>query len=98
MRFIICCLTITSPYSAEIKFNRDIRPILSDRCFHCHGPDKNDRKGHIRLDIPDGKDGAYRIRKGSQGIKPGDPENSEVWQRIITDDQDDIKQTQLSDG
>ena len=90
MRFIIFCLTITSLYSAEIKFNRDIRPILSDRCFHCHGPDKNDRKGHIRLDIPDGKDGAYRIRKGSQGIKPGDPENSEVWQRIITDDQDDI--------
>ena len=37
--------------SAELSFNRDIRPILSDNCFYCHGPDKNNRKGDLRLDV-----------------------------------------------
>jgi len=74
----------------KINFNRDIRPILSDRCFHCHGPDEHDRKKKLRLDIAEGSDGAYRIRKGIAGIKPGDPEASSVWQRIITDDEDDV--------
>ena len=74
----------------DINFNRDIRPILSDRCFHCHGPDKHDRKKQLRLDIAEGDDGAYRERRGKFGIVPGDLEKSTVWQRIITDDEDDI--------
>ena len=76
--------------SAEIDFNRDVRPILSDRCFACHGFDAHDRKGHIRLDVADGEDGAYRTRKGWTGIKPGDLKKSEVWLRIISDDEEEI--------
>ena len=74
----------------KIDFNKDIRPILSDKCFHCHGPDEHDRKGKLRLDIPHGDDGAFREKKGSFAIKPNDPANSEIWKRIITDDEDDV--------
>ena len=48
----------------EISFNRDIRPILSDRCFACHGPDASDRKAKLRLDRADGPEGAFRINDG----------------------------------
>lgn len=73
-----------------IDFNRDIRPILSDRCFHCHGPDEEERKGHLRLDTPDGEEGAFRTYKGSVAIKPKDLEASELWYRISTDDDEDV--------
>ena len=90
--FIFLLLILNYPAFAEkkINFNRDIRPILSDRCFHCHGPDEHDRKKKLRLDITDSDDGAYRVRKGKAAIKPGSPEESTVWQRIITDDEDDV--------
>ena len=91
--FVVLCFTLLSRlflYAEKVDFNKDIRPILSDRCFHCHGPDEEHRKGHLRLDITTGKDGAYRNYKGSQAITPGQPQKSEVWQRIITDDEDDI--------
>ena len=74
----------------KVDFNKDIRPILSDKCFHCHGPDEHDRKGKLRLDIPHGDDGAFREKKGSFAIRPGDPSKSEIWKRIITDDEDDV--------
>ena len=74
----------------EISYDRDVRPILSDRCFHCHGPDKHDRKAELRLDKTDGPDGAYRILDEIQAIKPGDLEESEVWHRIISDDEDEL--------
>lgn len=74
----------------KVNFNQDIRPILSDRCFHCHGPDEHDRKKKLRLDLAQGDDGAYRVRKGVAGIKPGSLKESSVWQRIITDDEDDV--------
>ena len=96
MRFI-CCVWILAFLSIlnlhadkKINFNRDIRPILSDRCFHCHGPDEHDRKKKLRLDIAEGDDGAFRIRKGKAAIKPGSPDESTVWQRIITEDEDDV--------
>ena len=90
-RLILSSLFIfTSIQAKEINFNQDIRPILSDRCFHCHGPDKHDRKKKLRLDIAEGDDGAYRVRRGKHGILPGDLEKSTVWQRLITDDEDDI--------
>ncbi|MCM8536387.1 MAG: DUF1553 domain-containing protein [Lentisphaeraceae bacterium] len=63
---------------------------MSDKCFHCHGPDEHDRKGHLRLDVPHGEDGAFRERKGSFAIKAMDPSKSEIWNRIITDDEDDV--------
>ena len=76
--------------AAELSFNRDVRPLLSDRCFACHGPDATDRKADLRLDRADGEDGAYRTHKGSTAIKPGSLEDSEVWYRITTDDADEV--------
>ncbi|MDH3584687.1 MAG: DUF1549 domain-containing protein, partial [Phycisphaerae bacterium] len=74
----------------DISFNRDIRPILSDRCFACHGPDVHDRKAKLRLDKADGPDGAYRTHEGSTAIKPGSIKDSQLWYRITTDDPDDV--------
>ncbi len=77
-------------YGQEISFNRDIRPILADRCFACHGPDSHERKGKLRLDQATGKDGAYRTHKDVTAIKPGSLEDSEFWYRITTDDRGDV--------
>ena len=74
----------------RIRYDRDIRPILSDRCFQCHGPDEEERKAHLRLDHPDGVEGAYRTHEGVTSIKPKDLEKSEFWYRITTDDEDDV--------
>lgn len=77
-------------YSDEVSFNRDIRPILSDRCFACHGPSEHGRKAKLRLDQTDGATGAYRVDDGIAVIKPGSLKDSELWYRITTDDEDDV--------
>ena len=69
----------------DIDFNRDIRPILSDRCFQCHGPDKEHRKGKLRLDD---EASAKDLKKGV--IVPGKPDESELVYRITTEDEDDV--------
>jgi len=78
-------LFATTPLFAEppVQFNRDIRPILSDRCYYCHGPDEKTQKADLRLDTREGAlaDGA---------IVPGKPEESELFYRITTDDEDDV--------
>ena len=66
-----------------IEFNRDIRPILSNNCFVCHGPDNNLRKGDLRLDHDKG---LYDDRDGYRILVPGKPEQSELLQRILSDD------------
>jgi mono/diheme cytochrome c family protein len=68
---------------AKISYNRDIRTILSDNCFYCHGPDKNHRKGKFRLD-----DSESAIKKGA--ITPGKPADSTLVDRIYTNDPDDL--------
>jgi hypothetical protein len=74
--------------SAEpIHFSRQIRPILSENCIACHGPDDKGRKGKLRLD--DEQD-AKRDRKGDFVILPGKPEQSELIKRIESDDPDDV--------
>src|SRR5688572_13633739 len=67
----------------ELQYNRDIRPILSDNCFLCHGPDKNNRKAKLRLDVRD-----VAIEKGA--IVPGKPLESELIARITTTNEDDM--------
>jgi len=65
-----------------MDFNRDIRPILSDKCFYCHGPDRNKREAGLRLDVEDeAKDDV---------IIENDAESSELFLRIISDDEDEM--------
>lgn len=73
-----------------VSYNRDIRPLLSDRCFHCHGPDAGDRQAALRLDQADGEEGAYRDASGVVAVKPGSLEESEIWQRIVSQDPDSV--------
>ena len=80
-------LTGVPAAAAELSFNRDIRPILSENCFACHGVDSKERKGDLRLDDPAS---AYGPGKSDEiAIVPGKPDESELWYRITTDDADD---------
>ena len=67
-----------------LGFNRDIRPILSDKCFACHGFDAKQRKAGLRLDTAEG--GLAPTESGAVAIKPGDLDGSELWRRINSDD------------
>lgn len=69
----------------EVQFNRDIRPILSDNCYYCHGPDEKTQEADLRLDT---FDGATRDLGGYAAIVPGKPDESELIFRI--EDQDDL--------
>ncbi|HYF35072.1 MAG TPA: PSD1 and planctomycete cytochrome C domain-containing protein [Prosthecobacter sp.] len=71
----------------KVDFNRDIRPILASKCYACHGPDDDKREAGLRMDQ---RAGATKDLGGYAALAPGDPEASEVWKRIITDDQDDV--------
>ncbi len=70
----------------RLSFNRDVRPILSDHCFSCHGPDSTHREAGLRLDIPID---VFEDRGDYQVIVPGDPDLSELVYRISTDDEFD---------
>jgi hypothetical protein len=67
----------------EIDFNRDIRPILSENCFRCHGPDSATREADLRLDK---QEDVLADRGGYAAIVPGDPEASEFLRRIVSTD------------
>ena len=69
-----------------ISYNFDIRPILSDKCFKCHGPDANKRKAFLRLDIADSAYAPLKETKGAFAIIPGKPEESEVYLRVSSKD------------
>ncbi|MCX6921771.1 MAG: PSD1 and planctomycete cytochrome C domain-containing protein, partial [Verrucomicrobia bacterium] len=72
-----------SSTNAPVLFNRDIRPVLSDTCFPCHGFDANKRKADLRLDTPDGATTQHQDR---QAVKPGDLAGSELWRRVTSPD------------
>ena len=85
---LLLALQLSVPATAEpLDFNLDVRPLLSDRCFKCHGFDKNTRKADLRLDV---SEGAFAKRDGGQAIVPGKPEESLVWQRITSTDPDEV--------
>ncbi|MEZ6097351.1 MAG: PSD1 and planctomycete cytochrome C domain-containing protein [Pirellulaceae bacterium] len=83
---VVLCLVLAVSrftFGADVSFNRDVRPLLSDRCFHCHGPNEVNRQADLRLDQTDGPDGAY-----AAAIVPGKPDDSEVVARVRSDDPD----------
>lgn len=82
----VCCASNALSAESEIDFDRDIRPILSDNCFACHGPDEAHREGGFRLDR---KESAFSTAdSGESVIVPGKPEASELITRILSDDSD----------
>ncbi len=72
---------------SEITFMGHIRPLLAEKCFHCHGPDAQSRKADLRLDT---REGALSDLGGYFAIKPGDPRNSYLIDRIMDKDPDSI--------
>ncbi len=72
---------------AKVQFNRDVRPILSNKCFRCHGFDEKSRKADLRLDQ---REGAIADHDGKQAVAPGKPQQSELIARINTTDGDDL--------
>ena len=71
----------------DVRYGRDIRPLLSDRCFLCHGPDEETRAMGLRLDV---RADAVADRGGVAAIVPGDAEASELWQRINAAHADEV--------
>ncbi len=72
-----------APAADKVRFNEQIRPLFSDRCFACHGPDAKRREADLRLDTRDGAVG------GTHAIVPGDAEKSPLWQRITSTELDE---------
>ena len=79
-KFCVWALLVASA-SAEVQFNRDIRPIMANTCFRCHGPDKSSRMAGMRLDLRD--EALKPLRDGAVPIVPGDPDKSAIIQRIF---------------
>lgn len=71
----------------DVQFNRDIRPLLSDRCFYCHGPDEKRRMAGLRLDT---FEGATKDRGGYGAVTPGKPEKSELLRRVTAHDPHEV--------
>lgn len=70
----------------KVSYNFNIRPILSDKCFKCHGPDASHRQAHLRLDIPDSVYAPLKETKGAYALVPGKPDLSEVLKRVTSSD------------
>ena len=70
-----------------IKFNRDVRPIFSSKCFQCHGPSEKDRKAKLRFDL---KESAFADRDGVRAVVAGKLDASELWSRINAKSKDEV--------
>ncbi|MEK6234122.1 MAG: DUF1549 domain-containing protein, partial [Planctomycetales bacterium] len=83
---VFCSRSAFAQQPGAVSFNRDVRPILSNTCFKCHGPAEKDREGELRLDV--GTD-VFQVRDGEQVVKPRDLAASKLWARINSDDPDE---------
>ena len=90
----LCCVLLGLPTvyaehheaetQATLNYNLDIRPILSDNCYACHGPDAKTRQADLRLDT---KEGAFSEPSGYPVLVPGEPDESELYLRIMSEDE-----------
>jgi hypothetical protein len=89
MKSVLALLALSplATMAAEVSFNRDIRPLLSDNCYYCHGFDEKHREAGLRLDV---RESALKDNDGVRAIVPGDLARSDLWQRIISKDKDDV--------
>lgn len=89
LRFLLLLFMAVLPLSAvqAVDFSRQIRPILSENCFFCHGPDEAKREAGLRLDE---EQAAKENRDGVVAVVPGQPDKSALLQRILTDDPDEV--------
>ncbi|MFG0261855.1 MAG: DUF1549 domain-containing protein, partial [Novipirellula sp. JB048] len=82
---VFCILaTVDRLCADEVDFVRDIRPLLAQKCFTCHGPDEGSRESGLRLDLPATLLG--ELESGAVGIVPNDPQQSELYQRLIAEE------------
>ena len=84
---LLLALAWSALADAKVSFNREIRPILSEQCFSCHGFDAKHRKADLRLDT---REGALADNDGVRAIVPGDPDKSELWKRLHSQDADEV--------
>src|SRR5437868_4351722 len=71
----------------KVDFNYDIRPLISSKCYHCHGPDEKSRKAKLRLDL---REDAIKEHESGATITPGDPAKSELMNRLTSKDPDEV--------
>lgn len=93
LRFVpLLCIALpaSSAFAAvpDLDFQRDVRPILSNYCYHCHGPDEQGRKGGLRLDVRE--DALKAGKSGELAIVPGQAEASEIIRRILSHDEGEM--------
>ena len=88
MIWMVGCGLVGRVEGAALQFNRDVRPILSDKCFGCHGPDSGHRKAGLRLDIRE--EAIKAAKSGEIPLKPGSPEGSHLLERILSTDADEV--------
>lgn len=85
--FSVMAVPVLSVAAAPVSYSRDIRPILSSKCFKCHGPDDAARQAGLRLDTFEGATGP--AKSGLKALVPGDASQGELLKRILTHDEDD---------
>ena len=85
-RPLLLLLTV-SAQAESVDFSRDVLPILSANCFACHGPDEKERKAKLRLDV---EADAKRPREGETPVLAGKPEQSSVFTRLVSKDEDEL--------
>jgi hypothetical protein len=86
--WIVAAVPRSLAAAPPVDFNRDVRPILSDHCYACHGPDENKRKGGLRLDRQE--DAFRELKSGQRALVAGDTNRSSLVARILTQDADEL--------